>query len=639
MENKYAPLFQPLQLGKLTLKNRIILAPMDSGFASLDERLISIYAERAKGGAAMITTGAMTSHSLLKEGLQSLTDTKTMFNMAYLAEACHAGGAALCAQLTAGEGRNAVDQNTGRSYSASDDVSFVWNPEMKCTALAVDQIHQINKETAEFAAKCKQAGVDCINIHAHNGYLLDQFMSSCWNHRTDEYGGELKNRMRFMEEYIGAIRAGAGPDMPIIVHLTADMTIPGMREEEETAEILKYLDALNIQGIMVDWGCYECIDKIIPSCYYGESCELYMADTLRRIGLTKPIMLSGNLNPDSALDAVESGKLDAVMMGRPLLADPQLPNKLACGAREDVRPCLICGLCLSKKLVRGLSCAVNPEQGVEDWAHAVKPCKKQKVVVVGGGVGGMEAARKSAERGAEVTLLEKSDHLGGTVLAMATADWKNRYPEYIAWAELQLKKLGVKVVLNADVTEDSKALKDADRIFVATGAKAVVPDVEGIDAANVLAVLDVHKDMSLATGDNIVVIGGGMAGCDLALELLKKGKKVSVVEAGPQLAYDAFGMNIMTLMKELAVNQAGMYPNYVAIKVSNDGVTVKMGDQEFTLPADTVVYASGMKADSSLGLSLMKKYPGIVQLIGDVRGGTNVFDAIHDGYNAALSLE
>lgn len=640
MQNKYSPLFSPLQLGKLTLKNRIIMAPMDDGFDGVDDRAISYLAERAKGGASMIMTGACISNSVCHDHLNTLTDKDTMFNIAYLAEAVHAGGAALCVQFTAGEGRNSIDAVTGKSYSASDDVDFVWAPGMKCEALTVEQIQQILNETQEFAAKCKFAGVDCIDIHAHNGYLLDQFMSAVWNHRTDEYGGSFENRMRFMTEYIAAIRAGVGPDVPIIPHITTDMTIPGMRQPGETEAIMKYLDGLDdVQGFVVDWGCYECIDKIIPSCYYGEDCELYLTDMLHEIGITKPIMISGNLSPESALAAVAEGKSDAVLLGRSLIADPELPNKLYHGNDEDIRPCLICGMCLHNKEIRGLSCAVNAEMGIEDCANSVKPCKRQKVVVIGGGVGGMEAARMSAVRGAQVVLMEKSDHLGGTALDMATADWKTRYPKYVKWAATQLEKLGVKVILNAEVTPDTEELKNADRIFVATGAAPVVPAIPGIDGANVVHVLDVHKDMSLAKGNEIVVIGGGLAGSDLALELAENGKKLTILEAGPQIGVGSFGMNIMSLMQRLAVNNVVLYPNTVATKISADGVEAMCEDNKLVIPADTVIYASGIQPENSLGISLMKRYPGIVQLIGDARNGSNVFDAVHDGYNAALSLE
>lgn len=639
IKNKYLPLFAPLKLGKLTLRNRLIMTPMDDGFDGIDEKVISYLGERAKGGAAMVMTGACISTSLFTSSLNNLSDKNTMFNISYLAEAVHAGGAALCVQMSAGEGRNTVDAATGKSYSASDDVDFVWAPGMKCEALTVEQIQQILKETQEYAAKCKAAGADCIDIHAHNGYLLDQFMSAVWNHRTDEYGGSFENRMRFMTEYISAVRAGVGPDIPIVPHLTTDMTIPGIRQPGETEKIMKYLEHLDVQGFVIDWGCYECIDKIIPSCYYGEDCELYLADMLHKIGITKPIIVSGNLSPESALEAVVSGRIDGALMGRPLIADPQLPNKLLCGNREDVRPCLICGMCLQNKAIRGISCAVNAEMGIEDRAKTIAPCREQKVVVIGGGVGGMETARMSAVRGAQVVLMEKSDHLGGTALDMATAHWKARYHEYIKWARLQLKKLGVKVVLNAQVTEDTRELQDADRIFAATGSAPAMPDIPGIDGENVIHVLDVHRDMSLARGDEIVVIGGGLSGSDLALELAEKGKKLTIIESGPQIGVGSFGMNIMSLMKKLAENNVTLYPNTVATGITASGVDAVCGEERLTLSADTVIFAPGGVPDNSLGIRLMKKYPGIVQLVGDARNGSNVFDAVHDGYNAALSME
>lgn len=641
MENKYLPLFQPLQLGNLVLKNRIMMAPMGENYnGMLQDRSINYYAERAKGGVGMIMTGACFTTSFCHSGLVNLTDRETMFNIAYLAEAVHAGGAALCVEFTAGTGRNGADIETGICYSASDDVDAYWTPGVKCVALTVEQIQLIMQETQEVAAKCKAAGADCINIHAHNGYLIDQFISSGWNHRTDEYGGSVAKRMRFLTEYIDAVRAGVGPGFPIIVRFTIDPLKTGIRQPGETEEMLKILDGLDIQALDVDWACYETMDKIFPSYYDGDACELYVTDVVRSLGIKKPLLNAGNHTPETAVKAIVEGKADGILFGRALLADPHFPNKLLHNEREEVRPCLKCNMgCLARQPGRGVTCAVNVETGNEAHAKRVRPCKSQKVVVIGGGVGGMEAARKSAERGAKVVLMEKSDHLGGTALAIATPDWKYRFREYIAWAVRQLDKLGVQVILNADVTEDSEELKDADRIFIATGSLPVFPPIPGIDNANVFNVLDVHKDINLVKGDNIVVCGGGMSGCELALELAEAGKKVTVVEMQSRFAADAAAFNGMTLMAKLMQNGVQLCADTKVKRFTAEGVVAEKDGSEVVFPADTVVHAFGIKSNNGLGLKLMEKYPGIVQLIGDAKRVNCIYDAVRDGYNAALSLE
>lgn len=640
MGNKYLPLFEPLKLGNLVLKNRIMMAPMGENYnGKLQERSINYYAERAKGGAGMIMTGACFTNSISHSGLVNLTDGETMFNIAYLAEAVHAGGAALCVEFTAGTGRNGADIETGICYSASDDVDTYWTPGIKCVALTVEQIQQIMKETQEVAAKCKAAGVDCINIHAHNGYLIDQFISSGWNHRTDEYGGSVEKRMRFLTEYIDAIRAGVGPGFPIIVRFTVDMLQDGIRQPGETKEMLNILDGLDIQALDVDWACYEAMDKIFPSYYEEDACELYVADTVRSLGITKPLLNAGNHTPETALKAVAENKADAVLLGRTLLADPYLPNKLLKNEREEIRPCLKCNVgCLARQQGRGITCAVNVETGNEAHANSIAPCKKQKLVVIGGGVGGIEAARKAALRGAKVVLLEKSDHLGGTALAIATPEWKYRFREYIAWAVRQIEKLGVEIILNVDVTEESTELQDAGYIFVATGALPLIPPISGIDNENVCNVLDAHKDLSLVKGENVVVCGGGMSGCELALELAEAGKKVTVIEMKSRFAADAAAFNGMTLLTKLSQYGVQLCADMKVKSFGAEGVVVEKDGQEKVYPADTVVHAFGMRSNGRLGEKLMEKYPGIVQIIGDAKKVRCIYDAIRDGYNAALSL-
>lgn len=642
MENKYLPLFQPIKIGNMVMKNRICMAPMGEtyGMGVLCDQAIDYYAERAKGGAALIMPGACITTSLFNVSvLNNLTNARSMRNVAYLADAVHAGGAKLCMEFTAGTGRNAPNDD-GSVYSSSGDVSFFYVPSMKCKELTVEQIKQIMKETAECAAKVKAAGVDAINVHAHNGYLIDQFITSGWNHRTDEYGGSVENRMRFLLEYIDAIRGAVGPGFPIIVRFTIDMCVPGLRQEGETEEMLKILAKAPIDALDVDCACYESGYKIFPPYYLGDATELYVTDKVRELGIDLPIFNAGNHTPDTGLKALQEGKLDVVMLGRALVADPHLPNKLLNGTPEEIRPCIKCNMgCLTRSGIKGMSCAVNAETGIELKAKLTAPCKKQKVVIIGGGLAGMEAARKAAERGADVVLMEKDGKLGGTALAIATPSWKYRFRQLVEWYELQLKKLGVKVMLNATVTADCAELKDADRIFAATGSVPFVPNIEGINNANVHNVLDVHKNIDLVKGDNIVVCGGGMSGCEIGLELAQAGKKVTVVEMREKLAVDAAAFNGWNLMVELAMNGVTQLANTTVKKFNAEGVVVEQDGEEKVLAADTIIHAFGIRSEDTLGFELMCKYPGRVQLIGDANAVNCIYDAVHDGYNAAMSLE
>lgn len=642
MSNKYLPLFQPLKLGNMVLKNRICMAPMGEmfGMGMLGEKAIEYYAERAKGGAGLIMPGACVSTKLFNvSALNNLTNPANMRNVAFLADAVHAGGAKLCMEFTAGTGRNMPD-NDGKCYSASDDVSWFYAPQLKCTAITKEQIQQIMKDTHECAQKVKAAGADAINIHAHNGYLIDQFITSGWNHRTDEYGGSVENRMRFLLEYIDAIRTAVGSGFPIIVRFTIDMCVSGLRQEGETEEMLKILAKAPIDALDVDCGCYESGYEIFPPYYLGDATELYVTDVVKKLGITLPVFNAGNHTPDTGLKALEEGKLDVVMMGRALIADPDLPNKLLNNTPEEIRPCIKCNMgCLTRTHARGMCCAVNAEVGIEARAHMVKPCNKQKVVVIGGGIAGLESARKSAERGADVVIIEKGNRLGGTARDIATPDWKYRFRQLFDWYDLQIKKLGIKVLLNTSVESEHEELQNADRIFVATGSVPFVPNIEGIESANVHNVLDVHKNMTLANGEKIVVCGGGLSGCELALELAEDGKNVTLVEMRDKIAVDAANFNGWVLQIKLAKAGVKILTDTVVKKMSIDGVTVDNAGTETLLPADSIVHAFGIRSENALGIELMKKYPGRVQIIGDANAVNCIFDAVHDGYNAAMSLE
>lgn len=645
MENKYAPLFQPLTIGNMTLKNRIALSPMASMLAEnqmITDKMIAYYADKARGGAGMIMTDGFACCSLSGfSRVPALFTPMILAPLVELTEAVHAGGSKLCVEFTFGGGRNSANPVTGEALSSSETAPVGW-PDKKCTPMTIEQIHTLVAETGRSAKNVFDAGCDAIVLHAHNGYLIDNFMSSGWNLRTDEYGGDVHGRMKLPLEIISAIRAAVGPDFPIIYRITLDLGLPEIRDKAETIEILKVLETSGINAIDVDCGCYETIDRIFPGYYFPDACALYATDWVREAGINLPILNAGNHTPETALEAVASGKIDIALFGRPLLADPQLPNKLLAGKPEEIRPCLKCNMgCVNRGYTRlgSISCAVNAQAGYELRTSGLKPCaREEKVTVIGGGPAGLEAARVSALRGAKVTLIEKSDKLGGTARMIATPDWKYRFRDLFAWYELQMKELGVNVLLGTEVDASSAELAGADQIFVATGSDPIVPPIPGIDGENVVNVLDVHKDMGLVKGENVVVCGGGMSGCELALELAEAGKKVTIVDMLPSMANDAARFNGVTLMAKLNANGVRMLTNTRVKAFTPAGVVVEREGKEETLPADTAVHAFGIKPNNAFGLELMKAYPGIVQIIGDANKVNCIYDAVHAGYNAASSL-
>ena len=552
----------------------------------------------------------------------------------------HRWGAKIFAQLSCGTGRNGMPQIGERvPISSSENPSF-YNPSMICRALTVDEIHEMMEHWKVAAQNAVFMGFDGIQIHAHAGYLMDQFMSEIWNHRKDQYGGSFENRCRFAMETVDAIRSVVGPDFPITYRISLDHRFPGGRTIEESMKILDVLDKCGIDAFDIDAACYETMDYIFPTRYTGEACMAYVCEEARK-HLTKPIINTGNHSMESAVALLESGNADIAQFGRQSIADPQFANKLREGRREDVRPCIVCNEeCIGRIFGRltQLSCTVNPSVGFET-AMEVKPVSKPtNVVVIGGGPGGLEAARCAAERGCSVTLYEKGDKIGGTFLTIATGDFKWRMPQLIKWYEVQLKKLGVKVVLNTAVAADDPVLKSADAIFVATGSRPTVPHIPGIDNKKVIDVVDVHKN-GMPEGERVVICGGGLSACDTAIEYGAKGRKISIVEMLPDVGNDVMVVNKISVDRLLKEYGVELLTSTKVVGITDEGVEVEHEGAKRVVPADVIVSAFGRSRNLELADAIQNAYPTKTTIIGDCMKPAKAGPAIREGLYAAMALK
>ena len=644
----YSILWHPIDINKCRIRNRISMSGMGTFTPTTVDQVetesgLRYYEERAKGGIGLIHTGAYFIDEKTAQGGRTLdfSTDKSIPSGTQLTERVHRWGAKIFAQLSCGTGRNGMPQIGERvPISSSENPSF-YNPDMICRALTIDEIEEMMEHWKVAAQNAVYMGFDGIQIHAHAGYLMDQFMSEIWNHRTDKYGGSFENRCRFTMETVDAIRSVVGPDFPITYRISLDHRFPGGRTIEESMKILDVLDKCGIDAFDIDAACYETMDYIFPTRYTGEACMAYVCEEARK-HLTKPIINTGNHSMESAVALLESGNADIAQFGRQSIADPQFANKLREGRREDVRPCIVCNEeCIGRIFGRltQLSCTVNPSVGFET-AMEVKPVSKPtNVVVIGGGPGGLEAARCAAERGCSVTLYEKGDKIGGTFLTIATGDFKWRIPQLIEWYGVQLKKLGVKVVLNAEIKADDPVLKSADAIFVATGSKSVMPNIPGIDNKKVVDVVDIHKN-GMPEGERVVICGGGLSACDTAIEYgAKGGRKFTIVEMLPQLASDVMVVNkisIDRLLNEYGVEQL---TSTKVIGITDEGVEVEHEGEKRVIPADVIVAAFGRGRSLELADAVQNEYPTKTVIIGDCMKPAKAGNAIREGFYAAMSLK
>lgn len=642
----YDSLFTPFKIGNCEIKNRIVMSAMGTLMSNRDgtfsEDEIAYFEARAKGGTGMIIIGQGYLNADLGQGvLGHYWDHYHIVPSARaLTNRCKAYGCKVFTQLSCGTGRNANELHGKPPYSSSEN-TWVWDPNVKCHALTIDEIREIMKQWEYSAGLVRDAGFDGIEVHAHIGYLIDQFLSPLWNHRTDEYGGTPEKNVRFATDIVDAIHRGAGKDFPVIFRLSLDHRIPGGRTLEDSKTILKVLAEHGVDAFDIDAGCYETIKYVYPPMYMGEASMEYVCKSARE-ATDKPLLNAGSHTPESAVNLIESGDADFVIFGRQLIADPDIGSKLLNAHPEDVRPCMRCNEECIGRILRyrsKLSCAVNPAAGDENAFRLTKAESPRNVVVIGGGPGGMEAARACALRGHKVRLYERNV-LGGTLNAPATADFKIQIRKLIEYYKVQLKKLNVEVHEHEELSIDDPVLAEADAIVCAAGSKPLNLPIPGINGGNVLGVVDAHLKPELVTGHDLIICGGGMSGCDFALEAMTAlGRKATVIEMKDDVATDVIMMNQRSLKDCMAEAGVTLRCGCRVKEISEKGVVVinRNGDEEL-IEGDQVISAFGQTPDREMVEKLRERYYKKSVFIGDCVKPAKSGDAIRGGYCAALSI-
>ena len=642
-------LFEEYKIGPVTLKNRVAMAPMGHVHApdgGVSEQQHAYILERAKGGFGLIYPSA---HTVTDKYEKPEGSGNFLFNfsqaarLARLVDEVHQYGAKFAIQLTPGYGRvNKGNPAKTTHVSASDNRAFYY-PDVVCHTLTIDEIHELVACMGKSAALAKMAGVDIIEIHAYGGYLIDQFMSKIWNRRSDEYGGTLENRMRFFIECTQAVRAAVGEAFPISVKYTPVHEIEGGRTfEDEGIEIARLMQDMGFAYMHVDYGCYERWNLAIPSAYEKQGAQEHVAERLRKEGITMPFLIQGQLNdPGEAERVIESGLTDMIALGKQSLADPYWPSKVKNGRVEDIDFCCACLECLnhSYPFIRRSSCAINPRTAAEREYRIEKTAHPRRLLVIGGGPGGMAAAKYAAQAGHSVELWEKTGRLGGNMNAAGGPDFKYDVRRFSMNLQKQLYKSGAVVRLSKEADAAAIAEYAPDAVILAAGAKPIKPRIAGIDSEKVIDALDLLSN-KLPTGQKVYVLGGGEVGCEAAAYLDSLGKDVTIIEMQKEILSTAnMADNARKGLTDLlGRTKVRIMTGTKLAEVKEDVIVCETGAEKMEFRYDNLVLAVGFKSDHKLCEELkclgIKVFP-----IGDYNSPRKIYYGIHEGFHVIRLLD
>jgi len=641
-------LFEPGTIGRLATKNRIVMAPMGLGGLGepdgrMSQRGIEYLVARAKGGVGLIITNshrvtrAIEQEPITPLGRHLMIDSIIyVSHLSELADSLHDYGARLAVELTAGVGRAAsAKQLETCGAVAPSALPCFYDPKITARALTIEEIERLVKSFGSAAGLLKTAGVDAIELHGHEGYLFDQFMTPLWNQRTDKYGGDFEGRLRFSLEVIEAIKRAAGVDFPVIYRFGLTHYFPGGREITEGLEIARRLEAAGVDALDIDAGCYETWYWAHPPTTQPEGCMVDLSARVKEV-VSIPVIAVGKLgNPLLAERVLEEGKADFIMLGRPLLADPEWANKVKQKRDEDIIPCIGDQECLKRIFERKyLSCTVNPMTGKEKDFAIMPADVKKRVLIIGGGPAGMKAAQVTALRGHQVTLWEKESALGGNLIPASKPPFKIEYRRLLDHLALQIKNLGVAIELEKEATPQRVREKSPDVLFIATGGIPIIPNIPGIKNRNVVTAIDLLMGKR-ETGESVVILGGGLVGSETALYLTQEGKKVTIVEMLDSIAANMYSPNRGHLLKLLAEAGLSVYTNATATEITDGGIIIRSPEgKEISLKADTIVIAVGLKSRQG-NWELLKETIPEVYFIGDYANPRVLRDAIWEGFRIA----
>lgn len=648
MERKYPHLCSPITVGGVTFRNRMFSAPMGGTDITNDgcigPKSTAFYELRARGGAAAVTVSECMVHPKTDGSHAYHLDTSILNSLAaatYTADAIRRHGAIPSLELS----HSGQFAGTYMTDKAKQHEMCQWGPSdtvradgVRVKALTKDMIDEIAAAYASVAGLAKRAGFELLMVHGGHGWLINQFLSPLFNHRTDEYGGSLKNRCRFAIEVLKAIRETVGNDFPIEFRMSGAEFAEGGYGLSEGVEIAKLIEPY-VDIIHVSAGTYQKTFGIThPSMFMEHGCNVYLAAEIKK-HVKVPVAAIGGLNDPAQMEQIiADGKADIVYMGRALLADPELPEKVVENRDNEIVRCLRCFTCMAERAATSTRrCTVNPLIGREMDGVEIYPAPvKKKVLVAGGGPGGLYAAYTAARRGHQVILCEKEAEVGGILKSEQALPFKHEMYELAGTYKLLAEQAGVEIRLNTEVTAEYVEREKADALIIAVGSMPLVPPIKGLDGDNVVIVNNYYKEKD-KVADEVVVFGGGLAGCECAVHLGMEGKKAHIVEMREMLCPDANVRHRPLLLKEIE-KYATVHTGYTGIEVTADGIMcVDANGEEQLVPGKTIICALGQRSRTDMVDALLDAAP-FVRVIGDAAKVSTITNAVYWGYHAALDI-
>ncbi len=666
---EFPNLFSPITINGMTLKNRIVMTAMHLGYTpegKVTDRLVDFYTLRARGGVGLCVVGGC----LIDEyggmaSMISLENDLYVPGLRQLTDSVQTAGAKIAAQLyQAGRYTHSSMIGGKKPFSASEVRSKLTGETPR--ALELEEIPGVQDKFAEAALRAQKAGFDAVEILGSAGYLISQFLSPLTNLRKDRYGGSFENRMRFGLEVIEKVRGSVGPDYPIIVRLAGNDFMAGGNTNKEARIFASELEGVGVDLFNVTGGWHE---TRIPqlTMFVPRKAFTYLAQGIKST-VSVPVLASNRINdPSIGEEIIRNGEADMVTMARALLADPLLPNKGQEGKTDLIYHCIACNQGCFDRIFRqkAATCLVNPRAGLEGQIESKPPKRKKKVLVIGGGPAGMKAACTTAERGHQVSLVERSDRLGGQLLLNRSIPGREEMS--VAATDLinNLKAFDVDIVLNREA--DDAFVRDAapDVVVLATGAKPLLPDIRGIETHGAILASDLLAGKA-GVGKKVVIIGGNAVGLETALFLAHQGtispeilhflvtnraetwdtleelanrgnKEVTVLEMTKYAGKDIGSSTRWTVMSELKRLRVKIVTGAMALEVLQDGLKFEKDGVEDTLLADSVVFATGARSEKGLSKDI-KDLSSEFYIIGDAKEPRNALEAIKEGYLTGLKI-